>query len=132
MNRVLYDKEPKCGRDLAFSNKLKEFSPIRKEETNSKISKVHSKNNHNFFQAIESLPTRPNTSAKSFYSDFEGLDCCSIDDLENLKVKIRKLEENVIKNLNLIEEKLAKNEKLEQIMISMEKKIKESSKRKTV
>lgn len=123
MNRILCDKEPKSRKDFAFSNKLKEFSPIRKEEIDSKVSKVQSKN-YKFCQAIETLPTRPNTSAKSFYSDFEGLDCCSIDDLENLRVKVKKLEENIHKNLNLIEEKLAKNEKLEQIMHSMEKKIK--------
>ena len=115
--------DPKSIKDLVFSIKLREFSPIRREETYSKVSKVHSKNDQFIFKAPESLPTRPNTSAKSFYSEYEEFDCFSINNIESLREKVKEIEVKINKNLNLMDENLMKNEKLEGIIKSMERKL---------
>ena len=129
MNRNMCSSDPKSIKDLVFSIKLREFSPIRREEADCKASEVHSKHNHFILRAPESLPTRPNTSAKSFYSEFEEFDCFSINNIESLREKVKEIEVKINKNLNLMDEKLVKNENLNKVIESMEKKL--GSKRKS-
>jgi hypothetical protein len=122
MRELVVPSDSPSQRELIFSLKLKNFSPIRKD-FDLQSGKLHSKNINLDSQAPETLPTRPNTSVKSFFSDDECLDSVSGNDVQKLKVRIQEIDLRIHRNLNIMEEKMEKNTKLKSLVQVLEKRV---------